>query len=97
MFDGLIAVLMDWVAEVWCWLLTKAVELAAFLLQLVTALMPDIAVPGWFSLGFGEIPLSMIAWVFPTGVLSWCIGGWVAVELVMIVIIPLYRALMDLL
>lgn len=98
MFDGLIEILMQWLGQAWCWLLTQIVLLAAALVQLVGSLLPDVEVPSWFAPGqFSDLSLSLMAWVFPLDVVFWGLMLWVGYEIVLAVIIPLYRSFMDLL
>lgn len=98
MFDGLIEYLMGWLALAWCWALDKIVSLAAAMMQLVAAMMPSVAVPGWLDdLSYLELYVQALHFFFPMSVASWLLTAVIGIEIIHFMVLVLYRAFMDLL
>lgn len=98
MFDGLIEVLMSWIAQAFCWIVQQLVSLAIALMQLVSSVMPSVAVPDFLTTyAWPAEMLSFIGWLVPFGALSWMLMAWVSYEVAHFVLLILYRAFMDLL
>lgn len=98
MFDGLIDILMQWLSAAFCWIVQQLVALAVALMQFVSAVMPSVSVPDFLSSsGWTDQTLSFMAWILPTGAVSWMLLAWLSYELAHFVLLILYRAFMDLL
>lgn len=93
MWDGLLEELAGWM----CWLVNFFISFAQQLLGIISNIMPTIEVPSSLSSGVIHEVLGGVAWFFPVYDLGICIGGWASVELTYIVVLPLYRAILDLL
>jgi hypothetical protein len=99
MFEAVYDAMVAFLEYAWCWIINSCVDLATFLMELVSSVMPSIGVPSWLhsSLNFTSEGLQMIGWVVPTGAFAWCMTGWIVFEMIFMIVLPLYRALMDLL
>lgn len=95
--NQLVDLLMQWLALAFCWLIDKVLEIVFFTVQSIVLIMPNIAVPTWMNFSFGDSPaLQFVAWLFPVGILFWAAGIWLAYEVVMAAVLPIYRLIMDL-
>lgn len=97
MWDGLIEILMSWLSQAFCWLVTQLVSLAVGLMQLVSGLMPAVAVPDWLNSPWTADIASAIAWLLPMQAVSWMLLGYFIIEVAHFVALVFYRAFMDLL
>ncbi len=98
MFDGLIEILMDWLGTAWCWILTQMIGLASGFMRIVAELFPGYDVPDWFF-GFSWDPLvlTLISLFLPVEPFTWAFLIIISFELMLSIMLPLYRAVMDLL
>ncbi len=95
--NQLVDLLMQWLALAFCWLIDKVLEIVFFTVKSIVLIMPNIAVPTWMQFSFGDSSaLHFVAWLFPVGILFWAAGIWLAYEVVMAAVLPIYRMIMDL-
>ena len=99
MFDGLIEVLMEFLALAWCWLLDKLIGLAIAMIKLTSMIMPSVAVPSWFttSLPLTTQVLEFVAFFFPLATVAWLFSATLLYEMAHFIVLVLYRSFMDLL
>lgn len=98
MFDGLVEILMGWLHQAFCYVLQELVLLATGMMQIVSTLLPSVAVPSWFtSYSWPSQAVAFVAWVFPTHMVGWMVLAWLAFELSSFLVLVFYRAFMDLL
>ena len=87
----------DWL---WCWFLEKLIGLAVAMIQLVSQIMPSVAVPDWLvSTNFPvtDTIMSFFYFFFPLSTISWCLSALLLYEIAHFMVLVLYRAFMDLL
>ncbi|XCN71880.1 MAG: hypothetical protein Q3M24_16445 [Candidatus Electrothrix aestuarii] len=97
MWDGLIDVLMSWVSQAWCWLVTQLVAIAFSFIKLIGTFTPSVESPDWLSSNpFTDASLGLIGWIIPFNHLFIAFGFYVTYELLLFVGVPIYRAVMDL-
>lgn len=93
----ILAILKEWLSWAFCWILDALLGIVFEIVKSIVLLMPNIAVPTWLEFSFGSSPaLQFVAWLFPVGILFWASGIWLAYELAMAVVLPIYRMIMDL-
>ncbi|MGR0479821.1 MAG: hypothetical protein ACTFAL_00260 [Candidatus Electronema sp. V4] len=98
MFDGLIEVLMSWLQLAFCFIVEQLVTLAVSLMQLVSAVMPSVAIPDALtSVAWPAQSMIFVSWIFPTNFLGILFLAWISYEIAHFVLLILYRAFMDLL
>ncbi len=95
--NQLVELLMQWLALAFCWIIDKLLGIVFLIVQSIVLIMPNIAVPTWMQFSFGDSPaLQFVAWLFPVGILFWAAAIWLAYEVVMAAVLPIYRMIMDL-
>ncbi|MCI5133633.1 MAG: hypothetical protein D3920_00890 [Candidatus Electrothrix sp. AW2] len=98
MFDGLIEVLMSWLAQAWCWLLDVLIKLALFIMQFISSILPHWGVPdSLVSWQWHPVTLGILVHFFPFDTFFLALSIVMAFELVVAVGIPIVRSIMDLL
>ena len=97
-FDGLIDILMEWLAEAWCWFLDILLGVALFLLQLFDSIfIIDASVPSVLSsFTWDPFVLNALAYFFPLSILSNFLMVVMFVEMIFSFLIPIFRTFYDL-
>jgi hypothetical protein len=93
MWDGLKELIWEILMEAWCWVLEGLFKLAIEIIKFVASFFPSVAVPDWLVAPPWTVQaMKMIAWLIPTGVVSWAVLLWVSWEISSILALYIYKS-----
>lgn len=98
MFDGLTELLLEWLKQAFCWFLQAMVDLAVILQGIYATIMPSVGVPAALkSTAVSSTSLEIFLFFFPGQFIVAMLIMYITIEFSMVIMIPLFRSLYDLL
>lgn len=94
---GLWQLVLDAISWFFCAVVDFLMGVLLLIIQWMFGFMPNPAPPTWLSSNMpGAESLQLLAFFFPMGILFWASGLYLVFEAWYAVVVPLYRAVMDL-
>ncbi|MCI5157302.1 MAG: hypothetical protein D3906_02490 [Candidatus Electrothrix sp. AUS1_2] len=98
MLDGLADILTAWFQSIFCWIVTQVLDIGFAFMKLFSAMLPSWEVPSWLvSFTWDPATVNLLALFFPFFTFFFVLEVVISVELILWVVLPLWRLLVDLL